>query len=133
MEALQSLPPVVALVLGFIGLVWLVLVFLVPFMIEGIRQSTRKTHEELAEMNARLDRLNALLARRGAPAAHGDAPDFGPAAHGRGKFADDAPEPRRRREPADAGTEPRKRREPTISETEVRPSGQRNRREPIVR
>ena len=106
MEALQNLPPIVALVLGFIGLAWLVLVFLVPFMIEGIRQSARKTHEELAEMNAKLDRLNALLAHARATAASGD---------------------------VGAVHEPRGRREPTISDTPVPAGGRRERREPIVR
>ncbi len=110
MEALQTLPPIVALVLGFIGLVWLVLVFLVPFMIEGIRQSAKKTHEELIEMNAKLDRLNALLAQaRPAPAS----------------IETDAPRAAER--------EPRGRREPTISETPVPSGARRTRREPIVR
>jgi len=108
MDALQNLPPIVMLVLGFIGLVWLVLVFLVPFMVEGIRQSAKKTHEELVEMNAKLDRLNALLAQGRAVQAGG--------------------------EPGGAASaEPRGRREPTISETPVPPIARRERREPIVR
>jgi hypothetical protein len=111
MEALQNLPPIVGLILGFIAIAWLVLVFLVPFMIEGIRQSTRKTYEELAEMNDKLDRLNALL-------THGRAP-----ANARGRA-----EP-----PASDAPEPRGRKEPTISETAVRQTGRRERREPVVR
>ena len=113
---LQNLPPIVALVLGFIGLAWLVLVFLVPFMIEGIRQSTRKTHEELAELNQKLDRLNNLLTQNRSSAPGGEI------RAARGETDD---------EPRD---EPRGRREPTISETAVPPaSGRGSRREPIVR
>ena len=107
MDALQNLPPIVMLALGFIGLVWLVLVFLVPFMVEGIRQSAKKTHEELVEMNAKLDRLNALLAQGRAARAGGETG-------------------------AAQAAEPRGRREPTISETPV-PPARRERREPIVR
>lgn len=111
MDELLNLPPIVALVLGFIGLAWLVLVFLVPFMIEGIRQSTRKTYEELVELNQKLDRLNGLLAQ-GRVSAPRDELRF----------------------PEETDIEPRGRREPTISETAVPPSGGRgNRREPIVR
>jgi|SRR5690606_7845311 len=109
MEAFENLPPIVVLLLGFVLIAWLVLVFLVPFMIESIRQSARKTHDELVEMNAKLDRLNALLS------------------HGRREAAPSRPEPT-------VPDEPRGRREPTISEPAVRPAkGPRNRREPIVR
>jgi len=111
MQALESLPPIVALILGLVLLAWLVLVFLVPFMIEGIRQSTRKTHEELAEMNRKLDRLSSAL-------THGAPPVDRPPRS----------EPRADREPA-----PRTRREPTISETDLKQGQQRNRREPVVR
>lgn len=114
MEALQNLPPIVALLLGLVLLAWLVLVFLVPFMIESIRQSTRKTHEELAEMNQKLDRLNAALMQR-MPERAGTA----------------------RTEPAGREglreTEGRGRREPTISETDFKHSQRRERREPIVK
>jgi hypothetical protein len=47
--------------------VWLVLLLLVPFMIESIRGSVRKTYLELEALNEKLDRLIALLERdRGA-------------------------------------------------------------------
>lgn len=116
---LQNLPPIVALVLGFIGLAWLVLVFLVPFMIEGIRQSTRKTHEELAELNQKLDRLNNLLTQN---RSSGSSAPGGEIRAPRGKTDDESRD------------EPRGRREPTISETAVPPaSGRGSRREPIVR
>jgi hypothetical protein len=112
MESFENLPPIVVLVLGFVLIAWLVLVFLVPFMIESIRQSARKTHEELADMNAKLDRLNALLAHGGsAPSKAGRA------------------EP----PPISEPPETRGRREPTISETAVRQGGRSNRREPTVR
>ncbi|SRR5690606_5418197 len=108
MDVFEKLPPIVVLVLGFLLIAWLVLVFLVPFMIESIRQSTRKTHEELVELNTKLDRLNSLLSQ------------------GRTPIRD--AEPALPEKP-----EPRGRREPTISEPAVRPTGSRNRREPIVR
>ena len=114
MEALQDFPPIVALLLGLVLLAWLVLVFLVPFMIEGIRQSTRKTYEELAAMNEKLDRLNAALTR-GVPADMGGAPPRG--------------EPRTT---TPGRTEPRARREPTISDTSPG-RDPRDRREPVVR
>jgi hypothetical protein len=114
MQALQNLPPIVALVLGLVLLAWLVLVFLVPFMIEGIRQSARKTHEELAEMNLKLDRLNATLMQN--PPAADRRPSARAEAHA----------------PAEAET--RGRREPTISDTGAVPtSRRRDRREPIVK
>ncbi|HEX5419480.1 MAG TPA: hypothetical protein VFY39_05740 [Gammaproteobacteria bacterium] len=74
MQALQSLPPIVALVLGLVLLAWVIFAFLVPFMVESIRQSTRKTHLELVELNKKLDLLNAALKEaqlRPAPAAGG--------------------------------------------------------------
>ena len=109
MDVFERLPPIVVLVLGFVLIAWLVLVFLVPFMVESIRQSARKTHEELVELNAKLDRLNALLAQ--------------------GRTVTRDAEPVIVDKP-----EPRGRREPTISsEPTVRPSGSRTRREPIVR
>ncbi|HEX6998322.1 MAG TPA: hypothetical protein VF322_09260 [Gammaproteobacteria bacterium] len=64
-DMLQALPPAVALILSLFLLVWLVLLFLVPFMVESIRGWTRKVHAELEEMNRKLDRLNALLGERG--------------------------------------------------------------------
>ncbi|HZF28406.1 MAG TPA: hypothetical protein VE907_04770 [Gammaproteobacteria bacterium] len=64
MEILDSLPPAVTLVLSLLLLAWLVLLLLVPFMIESIRTSTRKSYFELVELNKRLDRLIVLLAER---------------------------------------------------------------------
>jgi hypothetical protein len=61
MEMLETLPPAVALVLSLFALIWLVLLFLLPFMIESIRGWTRKTHHELHEINNKLDRLAVLL------------------------------------------------------------------------
>lgn len=116
MQALQNLPPIVALLLGLVLLAWLVLVFLVPFMIESIRQSTRRTYEELAEMNQKLDRLNAALAHR--------APE---------RPAGTRTEPPLGREPMREPEAPRGRREPTISETDFKDSQRRARREPVVK
>lgn len=64
MEILQNLPPAVVLVLALLLLVWLVLLLLVPFMIESIRGSARKTYLELQELNVKLDRLIVLLDER---------------------------------------------------------------------
>ena len=61
MDILQSLPPLVTLVLGLLLIVWLILFLLVPFMLESIRSWTRKSYGELADMNKKLDRLIALL------------------------------------------------------------------------
>ena len=66
MEILDSLPPAVTLVLSLLLLAWLVLLLLVPFMIESIRTSTRKSYFELVELNKKLDRLIVLLAERDA-------------------------------------------------------------------
>lgn len=118
MQALQNLPPIVALLLGLVLLAWLVLVFLVPFMIESIRQSTRRTYEELAEMNQKLDRLNAALAHRAPERAAGTGTRT---------------EPPLGREPMRDPEAPRGRREPTISETDFKESQRRARREPVVK
>jgi hypothetical protein len=61
MEVLDNLPPVVTLVLALLLVIWLVLALLVPFMIESIRGSTRKTYLELAELNKKLEHLLAVL------------------------------------------------------------------------
>jgi hypothetical protein len=66
-EVLQSLPPLVTLVLGLLLVVWLVLFLLVPFMLESIRSWTRRTYHELAEMNRKLDEISRLLERGSAP------------------------------------------------------------------
>ena len=63
-DILDSLPPAVRLVLALLLLAWLVLLLLVPFMIESIRTSTRKSYFELVELNKKLDRLIVLLAER---------------------------------------------------------------------
>lgn len=67
MDIFENLPPAVTLVLGILLLVWLVLLLLVPFMIESIRGWTRRSCQELEEMNRKLDVLAALLADRGDP------------------------------------------------------------------
>jgi hypothetical protein len=69
LEILDTLPPAVMLVLTLLLLVWLVLLLLVPFMIEGIRGATRKTYLETQELNKKLDRLILLLEEqnRGGP------------------------------------------------------------------
>jgi hypothetical protein len=64
MDVLENLPPAVLLVLALLLLVWLVLLLLVPFMIESIRGSTRKTYFELQELNKKLDRLIVLIDER---------------------------------------------------------------------
>ena len=103
MEILDKLPPIVALVLALLLVVWLVLALLVPFMIESIRGSTRKTHLELTELNEKLDRLLAALEKnataRGEPAPPAEA------------HAPPAPPEPPRREQRPAPT----RKEPTIS------------------
>jgi hypothetical protein len=107
MDILENVPPALTLVIVLIVLIWVVLLFLVPFMIEGIRSSTRKSHEELQAMNAKLDRLTRLLSERAAavPARTGAPPQ--PGAEPRTP----APGAGAPREPAAA-----RRREPTISD-----------------
>jgi hypothetical protein len=106
MDILENVPPALTLVVVLIVLIWVVLLFLVPFMIEGIRSSARKSHEELQAMNAKLDRLTRLLSERAAadPARAGAPPK--PGAEPRRT----APAPGAQREPA------ARRREPTISD-----------------
>jgi predicted PurR-regulated permease PerM len=67
MDNLANLPPVVLLVLAVLVAVWLVLLLLVPFMIESIRNSTRKANLQLEQLNQRVDTLIALLDRTDAP------------------------------------------------------------------
>jgi hypothetical protein len=117
MQTLQNLPPIVGLILGFVLLVWLVFVFLVPFMIESIRQSARKTHEELVELNRKIEELNDRLAdsARTAPAPRASQPSK-PGAR-----------------PEAGQSEARGRREPTISDTDFQSEPQPTRREPRVK
>ena len=61
MDVIESLPPLVILVLGLLFVIWLVLFLLVPFMLESIRSWTRRSHGELAEINRKLDRIATLL------------------------------------------------------------------------
>ena len=63
-EILDNLPPAVMLVLALLLVVWLVLLLLVPFMIESIRGWTRKSHGQLEQLNAKVDRLVTLLEQR---------------------------------------------------------------------
>jgi hypothetical protein len=67
MDVLTTMPPALLAVLGLLLLAWVVLLFLVPFIIEGIRNWTRKSHAELEQINRKLDRLNSLLAARTGP------------------------------------------------------------------
>lgn len=64
MEILDNLPPAIGLVLALLLVVWLVLALLVPFMIESIRSSNRRSLLELEELNAKIDRLVTLLEHR---------------------------------------------------------------------
>ena len=68
MAILENLPPIVTLVLALLLVVWLVLALLVPFMIESIRSSTRRTSIELKELNEKVDRLLLVLQKGAAPA-----------------------------------------------------------------
>jgi predicted PurR-regulated permease PerM len=67
MDNLANLPPAVLLVLAVLLAVWLVLLLLVPFMIESIRNSTRKANLQLEQLNQKVDKLIALLDRSDAP------------------------------------------------------------------
>jgi hypothetical protein len=126
MQIFENLPPIVGLILGFVLLVWLVFVFLVPFMIEAIRRSARETREELVELNRKLDELTTDLTESARAADSAPRPTA-------------PPPPQKPATKAEAGrTEARRRREPTISETdfqnEPRPSEPRpSRREPRVK
>jgi hypothetical protein len=106
MEMITALPPVLMVVIGLLILAWLVLLFLVPFMIEGIRTWTRKSHEELRAMNAKLDRLEAAL--------RADAGDTRPWPSAQRVSTPPAAGERRPASPPESATP--KRREPTLSE-----------------
>jgi len=62
-DNISNLPPAVLLVLAVLLAVWLVLLLLVPFMIEGIRNSTRKANQQLELLNRKVDKLIELLGR----------------------------------------------------------------------
>ena len=63
-----NLPATVQLVLAVLLAVWLALLLLVPFMIESIRNSSRKTRAQLELLNQKMDRLIDIL-ERGEPAS----------------------------------------------------------------
>jgi len=63
-----NLPATVQLVLAVLLVVWLALLLLVPFMIESIRNSSRKTRAQLELLNQKMDRLIDIL-ERGEPTA----------------------------------------------------------------
>jgi hypothetical protein len=65
MDTFENLPPAVTLVLAMLLVVWLVLLLLVPFMIESIRGWSRRSCQELEEVNRKLDMLTTLLGKRG--------------------------------------------------------------------
>ncbi|HUO67883.1 MAG TPA: hypothetical protein VMV37_10120 [Gammaproteobacteria bacterium] len=67
MDNFANLPSTVQLVLAVLLAVWLALLLLVPFMIESIRNSARKTRAQLELLNQKMDRLIDLL-ERGEPA-----------------------------------------------------------------
>lgn len=67
MDNISNLPPAVLLALAVLLAVWLVLLLLVPFMIEGIRNSTRKANLQLELLNRKLDKLIEVLDRGDAP------------------------------------------------------------------
>jgi hypothetical protein len=58
-----NLPATVQLVLALLLAVWLALLLLVPFMIESIRNSSRKTRAQLELLNQKMDRLIDILER----------------------------------------------------------------------
>lgn len=107
MDVWQSLPLAAKLALGALGLVWLVVFLLVPFMVESLRSSARKMRIELEEMNRKLDLLTTLLADRSGAAPQGTH-------HGAETRREPWLDPPAGREPSRAGSE-RARREPTIS------------------
>jgi hypothetical protein len=68
MDNLANLPAAVQVVLAVLLAVWLALLLLVPFMIESIRNSSRKSRAQLELLNQKMDRLIDIL-DRGEPAA----------------------------------------------------------------
>ncbi len=73
MDNFANLPPTVQLVLAVLLAVWLALLLLVPFMIESIRNSSRKSRAQLELLNHKVDRLIEIL-ERGQPAARAGGP-----------------------------------------------------------
>jgi hypothetical protein len=63
MDNFANLPATVQLVLAVLLAVWLALLLLVPFMIESIRNSSRKSRAQLELLNQKMDRLIELLER----------------------------------------------------------------------
>jgi hypothetical protein len=162
MQIFENLPPIVGLILGFVLLVWIVFVFLVPFMIEGIRRSARETHNEIVELNRKLDELTRYLADLARAADSGRAANAaGALGSARGMDSDDeadsgrgmdsagsaragagaelrgsmpAKPPSKQAAKGAAGrSETRRRREPTISETDFQNEPRPPRREPRVK
>jgi hypothetical protein len=75
MDNFANLPATVQIVLAVLLAVWLALLLLVPFMIESIRNSGRKSRAQLELLNQKMDRLIELLergepTRASAPRAH---------------------------------------------------------------
>jgi len=68
MDNFANLPATVQIVLAVLLAVWLGLLLLVPFMIESIRNSSRKSRTELELLNQKMDRLIELLERSEPPA-----------------------------------------------------------------
>jgi hypothetical protein len=98
MEILDNLPPAVTLVLALLLLAWLVLLLLVPFMIESIRSSNRKSYFELVELNKKIDRLIVMLAERDAELRERTDFDLFES-----RPASELPAPRSRKEPTISG------------------------------
>jgi len=63
MDNLANLPAAVQIVLAVLLVVWLALLLLVPFMIESIRNSSRKSRAQLELLNQKMDRLIEILER----------------------------------------------------------------------
>ena len=68
MDNFANLPATVQVVLAVLLAVWLGLLLLVPFMIESIRNSSRRSRTELELLNQKMDRLIELLERSEPPA-----------------------------------------------------------------
>ncbi len=114
METLDNLPPSIGLVLGLLLVVWLVLALLVPFMIESIRSSNRRSAAELEEINDKLERVVALLERRSAPSATPAEPAIPVAAPAPRVENDDESDIEAEEQTVSATRFERRRKEPTI-------------------